>query len=217
MTEHVISVLVADDHPIFREGLRMLIDSVEGITVVGEAATTDEAVRLATELQPDVIVMDLHMPSQGGVAATTQILALRPDTGVLVLTMLDDDTSLVTAMRAGARGYLLKGAGQAEVVAAIRSVNSGGSAFGPGVSGRVLDAFLHTARTARPFPELTEREHDVLALVAEGHRNPAIAQRLQLSPKTVRNLVSNAMTKLQAPDRTALALLARERGLGTAE
>lgn len=217
MTEHVISVLVADDHPIFREGLRMLIDSVEGITVVGEAATTDEAVRLATELQPDVIVMDLHMPSQGGVAATTQILALRPDTGVLVLTMLDDDTSLVTAVRAGARGYLLKGAGQAEVVAAIRSVNSGGSAFGPGVSGRVLDAFLHTARTARPFPELTEREHDVLALVAEGHRNPAIAQRLQLSPKTVRNLVSNAMTKLQAPDRTALALLARERGLGTAE
>lgn len=217
MTEHVISVLVADDHPIFREGLRMLIDSVEGITVVGEAATTDEAVRLATELQPDVIVMDLHMPSQGGVAATTQILALRPDTGVLVLTMLDDDTSLVTAVRAGARGYLLKGAGQAEVVAAIRSVNSGGSAFGPGVSGRVLDAFLHTARTLRPFPELTEREHDVLALVAEGHRNPAIAQRLQLSPKTVRNLVSNAMTKLQAPDRTALALLARERGLGTAE
>lgn len=215
MTGPTISVLIADDHPIFREGLRMLIDSVEGIEVVGEAATTEDAVRLALDLEPAVIVMDLHMPSRGGAAATAEILARRPDTGILVLTMLGDDASLVGAVRAGARGYLLKGAGQADVVAAIRSVDSGGSAFGPEVTERVLGAFLDTTRAARPFPELTDREHDVLALVAAGHRNPVIAQRLRLSPKTVRNLVSSAMSKLQAPDRTALALLARSRGLGT--
>lgn len=214
MSGSAITVLVADDHPIFREGLRMLIGSVEDIEIVGEAATTDDAVRLAVETGADVVVMDLHMPTDGGIAATARILSRRPDAGVLVLTMLEDDTSLVGAIRAGARGYLLKGAGQDEVVAAIRSVRSGGSAFGPGVSDRVLEAVLATTRARRPFPSLTEREHDVLDLLAAGLRNPQIAQRLHLSPKTVRNLVSSAMTKLQAADRTALALLAREGGLG---
>ncbi|MGZ4627119.1 MAG: response regulator [Kineosporiaceae bacterium] len=217
MNAELISVLVADDHPIFREGLRMLIDSVEGIRVVGEAATTGDAVRLAEELRPDVVVMDLHMPNEGGAAATARILGGHPETGVLVLTMLDDGNSLVSAVRAGARGYLLKGAGRADVVAAIREVDGGGSAFGPGVTDRVLGALLDRARHARPFPELTEREHEVLDLVAAGHRNPVIAQRLRLSPKTVRNLVSAAMIKLRAADRTALALMARERGLGADE
>lgn len=213
-SEAGIGVLIADDHPIFREGLRMLIDSVEEIRVVGEAATTAEAVRLADELLPDVVVMDLHMPDDGGAAATARILARHPEIGVLVLTMLDDEQSLLSAIRAGARGYLLKGAGRADVLAAIRAVEGGGSAFGPGVTDRVVGALLAGAGNARPFPELTDREHQVLDLVAAGHRNPVIAQRLGLSPKTVRNLVSSVMIKLHAADRTALALMARERGLG---
>jgi DNA-binding NarL/FixJ family response regulator len=211
-----LRVLIVEDHPVFRDGLRALLTSVPGTDVVGEAATGAEAVDQALALQPDVVVMDLDLPELGGVAATRQIVATSPHVGVLVLTMFDDDDSLFAAMRAGARGYLLKGADQEDIRRAILAVGDGEAIFGPAVARRLQDYFS-APRPEVPiavFPELTERERQVLNLIAQGHANPVIATRIGISSKTVRNHVSNIFTKLQVSDRAQAIVRAREAGLG---
>jgi DNA-binding NarL/FixJ family response regulator len=219
-----IRVLIADDHPVFRDGLRALLESA-GLVVVGEAATGDEAVRLAAEATPDVVLMDLHMPEGGGVSATARIVRQgadhRPGGGraggpaVLVLTMFDDDAGVHGAIRAGASGYVLKDAPQDALLRAIRSVAAGEAVFGAGVASRVL-AHLGAGdrHGALAFPQLTARELDVIDLVARGDNNAAIARRLMLSDKTVRNHLSNILAKLHAADRAEAIVLAREAGLG---
>jgi DNA-binding NarL/FixJ family response regulator len=211
-----LRVLLADDHPVFRKGLRALLTSLPEATVVGEAADGEEAIRLAAEQEPDVVVMDLNMPGVGGVEATRRILTGQPDTGILVLTMLDDDDSVFAAMRAGARGYLVKGSDTDEVVRAITAVGSGDAIFGPSIAGRIL-AFLTQPLSAydkQLFPELSSREREVLDLIAAGTTNADIAKRLFLSPKTVRNHVSNVFAKLQVADRAQAIVRARAAGLG---
>jgi DNA-binding NarL/FixJ family response regulator len=211
-----VSVLIADDHPVFRRGLRALLTSVADVEVVGEAATGLEVVATAAVTQPDVIVMDLHMPGLNGIEATRRVLLTSPHISVLVLTMLEDDASVFAAMRAGARGYLLKDADQDEILRAIRAVGSGEAIFGPAIATRVIDYFA-TARPSLPpqvFPELTARERQLLELIAEGHSNQAIAERLGLRHKTVRNHVSNIFSKLQVADRAQAIVRAREAGLG---
>ena len=210
-----IRVLIADDHPLFRDGMHGLLDSVPDTEVVGEATTGDEAIGLAAALQPDVILMDLKMPRLNGFEATRRIAQTSPHIAVLVVTMLEDDDSVFAAMRAGARGYLLKGANQVETLCAIRAVANGEAIFGPGIARRVMGLF--SAQRARPpqaFPELTEREEEILTLIAGGHDNAEIAARLFLSLKTVQNHVSNIFRKLQVADRVQAALRAREAGLG---
>jgi DNA-binding NarL/FixJ family response regulator len=211
-----VRVLIADDHPLFRDGLRTLLASIDGLEVVGEAATGAEAVAVAEKLQPDVVVMDLNMPETGGIEATRCIVHASPHVAVLVLTMYEDDDSVFAAMRAGARGYLLKGAGQHEVVVAIQAVAGGEAIFGPSIAKRITH-YLSAPRTETPaqvFPQLTEREREILDLIASGMSNPAIATRLYLSPKTVRNHVSNIFAKLQVADRAEAIIRAREAGLG---
>ncbi len=214
MSERSLRVLVADDHPIFREGLRLLLGSVEGIDVVAEASTTDEVVRLAETSQPDVVVLDVDMPTEGGIAVIATIKQNAPAAAVLMLTMLEDEATLAAAVRHGAAGYLLKGAGQTEVVAALRTVAVGGFVASAGVAERIRSTFL-AGDSVRPLPlpQLSDREREVVALVGRGLSNPTIADRLYLSPKTVRNLVSSAMGKLGVADRTSLAIAAREAGL----
>jgi DNA-binding NarL/FixJ family response regulator len=211
-----LRVIVADDHPIFRDGLRMLLTSIPEFEVVGEAASGVEVVELAASLLPDVIVMDLHMPELNGIEATRRVVGASPHIGVLVLTMYEDSDSVFAAMRAGARGYLLKGADQAEIVRAIQAVASGDAIFGPTIAERVIQYFSasRVADPASAFPELTDREREVLGLIAQGHSNQAIARRLVLSPKTVRNHVSNIFAKLQVADRAEAIVRAREAGLG---
>ena len=199
---------------VFSVNADAVLDSVEGTEVVGEASDGDEAVRLAAEVRPDVILMDLNMPNKNGIEATREILAGDPGTGILLVTMLEDDDSVFAAMRAGALGYLLKGARQ-EVLRAIRAVANGEAIFGPGIARRVMGLF--SAQRPRPpqaFPELTEREEGILTLIAGGHDNAEIAARLFLSLKTVQNHVSNIFRKLQVADRVQAALRAREAGLG---
>jgi DNA-binding NarL/FixJ family response regulator len=208
-----LRVLVADDHPVFRDGLRALLAATPETEPVGEAATGEEAVAATLELQPDVVVMDLHMPSLNGIEATRQIVATSPHVAVLVLTMLEDDESVFAAMRAGARGYLLKGAGQDEIARAIQAVASGEAIFGPAIAERVLEYFS-APRSHEPFPELTARERELLELIAQGRSNQEIARHFVLSPKTVRNHVSNIFTKLQVADRAQAIVRAREAGLG---
>jgi DNA-binding NarL/FixJ family response regulator len=206
-------VLVVDDHPVFREGLVAVLGGLDGVEVTGQAGDGDEAVARAAELTPDVVVMDLHMPRRNGIDATRAIVAARPETAVLVLTMLDDDASVAAALRAGARGYIVKGAGRDEIASALQAVAAGSAFLGAEVAHSALARLSH-ADPAPPFPELTEREREVLDLIARGLTNAAIADRLVLSGKTVRNHVSNVMLKIGAPDRPAAIVMAREAGLG---
>jgi DNA-binding NarL/FixJ family response regulator len=212
-----IRVLIADDHPLYRDGMRGLLDSVADIEVVGEATTGDEVVQLSEKLQPDVILMDIKMPSINGIEATREILHVSPHIGVLVVTMFEDNDSVFAAMRAGALGYLLKDARGEEVLRAIRAVNDGEAIFGPGVAQRLI-AFFSAEKppTAAPqtFPELTPREEEILILITQGHGNREIAELLYISLKTVRNHVSNIFTKLQVADRAQAVIRAREAGLG---
>lgn len=205
-------VLVADDHPVFREGLAAILGGLDGVEVVGQAGDGDEAVARARELEPDVVVMDLHMPGRNGIEATRAITADRPGTAVLVLTMLEDDASVVAALRAGARGYVVKGADRDDVARALHAVAGGQAFLGAEVADATI-ARLSRADAAPPFPELTDREREVLGLVARGLTNAAIADRLVLSGKTVRNHVSNVLVKIGAPDRSAAIVMAREAGL----
>ena len=212
---NAIRVLIADDHPLFRDGMHGLLDSVEDTEVVGEAATGEEAVGLAAEARPDVILMDIKMPGINGIEATREVLSKNPNIGILVVTMLEDDDSVFAAMRAGARGYLLKGAEQAEVLRAIRAVANGEAIFGPGIARRVMGLFsVEKPRATQAFPELTEREQEILRLIASGHGNAEISSELFLSLKTVQNHVSNIFRKLQVADRAQAAIRAREAGLG---
>ncbi|HEX2316241.1 MAG TPA: response regulator transcription factor [Thermomonospora sp.] len=212
-------VLVADDHPVYRDGLRMMLTSSGQVEVVGTAADGAEAVELADRLDPQVVVMDLRMPGLDGIEATRRIVARRPGTGVLVLTMHEDDDSVFAAMLAGARGYLVKGADQEEILRGITAVAGGEVIFGPALADRVAAYFARLASmdapsvATRPFPQLTERERQVLELIAAGLTNGQIAARLGLSPKTVRNNVSTVFGKLQVADRTQAILRAREAGL----
>ena len=212
----MIRVVLVDDHPVFRHGLTALLAAMPDIEVVAEGATGHDAVRLVSELRPDVVVMDLNMPELNGVEATRLVTGQHPETGVLVLTMFEDDDSVFAAMRAGAQGYLVKGADGPEVLRAITAVAGGEAIFGPSVARRVL-AYLTrplSVHDERVFPDLTAREREVLELVAAGLGNAAIAHRLALSPKTVRNNVSSIFAKLQVADRAEAIVRARRAGLG---
>lgn len=215
MTERV-QVLIADDHPIFRDGLRALLATDPDIELIGEAADGTDVQRMVEDLQPDIVLMDLHMPGVDGVAATHEIVQRSPHVAIIVLTMFDDDDSVFAAMRAGARGYLLKGTKQADLVRAIHLVASGGAMFGPAIAQRMIEFFSRPRRIAvLPFPQLTDREHEILDLIAQGQPNASIAGRLAISEKTVRNHVSNIFTKLAVADRAQAVVRAREAGLGT--
>jgi DNA-binding NarL/FixJ family response regulator len=207
-----LRVLIADDHPVYRDGLGAALSSA-GFDVVSEAADGRQAVALSLELQPDVVIMDLDMPGMGGIEATRRIAHGSPHIAILVLTMLADDDSVFAALRVGARGYLLKGAGQAEIVRAVEAVADGGAVFGASIARRVMDHFSGE-HAVEPFPELTAREREVLAMVAAGQSNSAIAAQLALAPKTVRNHISNILTKLQVADRAQAIIRARTAGLG---
>lgn len=210
---NAVRVLIADDHELFRRNLRTLLRGADGIEVVGEAADGVQAVAAASTLDPDVVLMDLHMPRCDGVEAIRRLTESTPHVAVVALTMLDDERSVRAVLHAGARGYLLKGARRAEVVRAVEAAAAGETILGAAV-GRRLAGLLDGASAGPPFPELTDREREVLGLVAGGLANGAIAERLTLSPKTVRNNVSTIMSKLSATSRTELVVLAREAGLG---
>jgi DNA-binding NarL/FixJ family response regulator len=211
-----IRVLLADDHRFFRDGVRALLQSVADFEVVGEAVNGEEAVAKAGDLRPDVILMDLQMPGLNGVEATRRILQAQPQTGVIVVTMFEDTDSVLAAMRAGARGYILKDADEEELMRSIRAVASGEALFGPAVAQRLLKYIADVTPRASPatFPELTDREREVLTLIAEGLSNQDIASRMGLSLKTARNHVSNILAKLQVADRREAIARARAAGLG---
>jgi len=214
-----IRVLVADDHPVFRRGIRAILLAEHDTELVGEATDGEEAVAMAIKLRPGVILMDLNMPNLSGIEATRSILEANPETAVLMLTMFEDDKSIFAAMRAGAHGYLLKGADGAETLRAIRAAASGEAIFSPAITRRLTEYFSTPGRgpevtEERAFPNLTEREREVLYLMAEGYTNNAIASHLYLSPKTVRNYVSSIFTKLGVADRSQAIVLARETRLG---
>ncbi len=219
MDEELIRVLVVDDHPVFRDGMAGAIDAAGDLDAVGSCQDGAEAVAEAREQQPDVVLMDLNLPELGGIDATRQIVHDSPHVAVLVLTMLDDQDSVFAAMRAGARGYLLKGATPEEIVSGVRAVARGEAVFGPGIADRVLRYFseAHGQPQPTPFPELTPRERELLALIAAGTSNADIARQLFISPKTVRNHISNIFTKLQVADRAAAIAKARQAGLSAAE
>ena len=217
MSDDRIHVVIVDDHPVYREGLSMLLSSVDGIEVVATAADGRAGLEAIAQAQPDVVVMDVQMPELDGVAATREITATHPHIGVLVLTMSNDDETVFAAMRAGARGYLLKGAAQAEIRQAIEMVASGGLVFGAAVARRVNEFFVNGPSADLPalaFPQLTAREREILDLLAAGRSNGQIAQTLYLSPKTVRNNTSNIFSKLQVADRAEAIVRARDSGLG---
>jgi DNA-binding NarL/FixJ family response regulator len=214
MNEPSLRALVVDDHPLFRFGVCTLL-AADGIEVVGEAAGGVLAVDAVAALCPDVVLMDLHLPDISGVNATRQIVAEQPATGVLVLTMSDDSESVFAAMRAGARGYLLKDAEPDEIIRAVHAVARREAIFGPDIATRVLGFFSSPTLTADPvFPELTAREREVLSLIAGGYSNAAIAKTLSLSPKTVRNHISSVFAKLRVAGRAEAIVLAKDAGLG---
>jgi DNA-binding NarL/FixJ family response regulator len=209
-------VVIADDHPVFRAGLRAMVEDAQGLEFAGEARDGQEALALCRAAPPNVVLMDLRMPGTSGVAATAALAAELPDVRVLMLTMLEDDTSLVAALRAGARGYILKGAAPDEILQAIRAVATGQAIFGADLAGRLAGLVAGGGgQRPYPFPELSRRERDVLELLAAGHSNTAIATRLGLSEKTVRNNVSAVLVKLRAADRPAAIIRAREAGIAT--
>ncbi len=212
-----IRILLADDHGLFREGLIASLGSVPDTRVIGEAATGEEAIQRAAELQPDVMLMDIQMPGTNGIEATRRVVRESPHIGVVVVTMFEDDDSVFSAMRAGARGYVLKGADQEEILAVIRAVAAGEAHFGPAIARRLMNYFAapRPADPAEAFPDLTAREREILDLIARGRNNQEIARVLYLNPKTVRNHVSNIFAKLQVADRAQAIIRAREAGLGS--
>ena len=211
-----LRVLTADDHPTFRAGLRAVLAAAPDLALVGEAGTGADAVALAAELRPDVVVMDVQMPELDGIEATRRLVAAAASVRVLVVTMFEDDATVFRAMRAGARGYVLKGASFDELLRAVRAVGHGEALFGPGVAERLLDWFSSAPPPVETdaFPDLSPREREVLQLLAAGRSNAEIANALFLSPKTVRNLVSSVLAKLQVRDRAQAGLRARDAGLG---
>ena len=210
-----IRVVVVDDHPMFRLGMAAMLASLDGVEVVGQADSADEAYAVVAGADGvDVVLMDLHLGADSGVEATRELVRRHPDLRVLVVTMLEDDDSVVASVRAGARGYLLKGATPDEVERAVRAVANGEVILGPAVAARALAQLTGSRPAVSPFPALTERELEVLDLVARGLDNTSISRRLVLSPKTVRNHVSNVLTKLALPDRSAAIVRARDAGLG---
>jgi DNA-binding NarL/FixJ family response regulator len=216
METELLRILIVDDQAPVRRGLASLLRQVPDMVIVGEAAGGSEAVKLADQHQPDVVLMDLIMPGLSGLEATRQIVRANPHIRVLVLTMSDDEESVFAALQAGARGYVLKGASKAEIVRAIKAVYNGEAIFSPGVAQRLLHYFsaVHPNIPEYAFPELTDREREILALMAQRLTNTEIADRLVLSPKTVRNHVSSIFTKLQVADRTQAIMRARDAGLG---
>jgi DNA-binding NarL/FixJ family response regulator len=216
MGYNLLSIFICDDHPVFRNGLRGLLSAMPDMEVIGEATTGEEAVIRASELQPDVILMDIKMPGTNGIEATRKIVRQSPHIGILILTMFEDDNSVFAAMRAGARGYVLKDTEEEEIVRAIRAVGKGEAIFSPAIARRLTEFFSSPApmRTSIVFPELSEREHEILALIGQGCKNLDIARQLVLSPKTVRNHVSNIFSKLQVADRAEAIIRARDAGLG---
>ena len=214
-----IRVLLVDDHAQFRAGMRAMLQREADMVVIGEAVTGAEAIQTAVTEQPDVVLMDLHMPDVNGIEATRQIVAASPHMRMLVITMFEDDESVFAALRAGAHGYLLKGADKVEVLSAIRAVQRGEAIFGPTIARRLLH-FFSMQRVGTPpavFPELTDREREILGMIARGLSNSEIADRLVVSLKTVRNHVSNIFSKLQVVDRAQAMSLARKAGLGPGE
>jgi DNA-binding NarL/FixJ family response regulator len=209
-------ILLVEDHPMFRDGLARMLESVEEFEVVGAAVTGEEAVQLAQQLRPNIILMDLNLPKMSGIEATKQIIQKQPETGILVLTMYDDDSSVFAAMRAGARGYLLKEANRNEIVRAIQAVGDGEAIFSPSIARRMMYYFEAKSKQVQVdvFPQLTEREREVLNHIARGENNAEIASVLGLNQKTVRNHVSNILSKLHASDRAHAIIMAREAGLG---
>jgi DNA-binding NarL/FixJ family response regulator len=213
-----LRILLADDHPLFRHGLTALLHTCPDIEVVGEATSGDAVVSLAQQVQPDIILMDIQMPGINGIEATRSITQANPAIYILIITMFEDDASVFTAMRAGARGYILKDAQKDDLLRAIRAVGRGEAIFSPAIATRLIDFFtaphIATVETQPAFPDLTERERELLDLIAQGKSNNEIAQILVLSPRTVRNYVSNIFSKLQVADRAQAFLRARESGLG---
>jgi DNA-binding NarL/FixJ family response regulator/class 3 adenylate cyclase len=215
-----IRILIADDHALFREGLRALFSALPDVEVVGEAAEGATAITQVDALQPDVVLMDINMPGINGIEATRRILSTHPNLGIIMVTMLEDDASVFSAMRAGARGYVLKGAHHDEILQAIRAVAAGQAVFGPAIAARMMNFFQGLSGTSRAgeaaqaFPELTEREREVLTLIAQGVSNKDIADKLVISAKTVSNHITNIFSKLQVADRAQAIIRAREAGLG---
>ncbi len=213
-----IKVLIADDHVFYREGVRALLNNSPEIAVIGEASNGDEVVAKAAEMKPAVILMDLKMPGMNGIEATRKIIGTQSSVGVLVITMFDDDDSVFAAMRAGARGYLLKDADKDELVRAIIAVDKGEAIFSPAIAQRMIQYFSASKKEQpNEFTELTEREREILDLIAQGHNNTVIASKLSLSIKTVQNYVSSILTKLQVVDRAQAIVRAREAGFGKKE
>ena len=216
-TARTLQIVVVDDHPVFRMGLVALLGSLPGFEVVAEAATADEAVAAVAGHRVDVVMMDLHLGDDeaSGIEATRRIAASHPDLGILVVTMFDDDDSVFAAMRAGARGYLLKGSSPHEIERAIAAVANGEVLFGAEVARQAMSFLWNANKTGpTPFPDLTAREREILDLVAQGLDNTAVARRLDLTNKTVRNHLSNILTKLQVTDRSQAIVRAREAGMG---